>query len=377
LPRRRLLYLHDGKSLYDLFFLNFLKGHFDVVFGTFSRSGASSIARQTGLRTVFLGGPPLELPVHDMVKALLLSPLRTFRLKFPPVPLDADLTLACWATTYGVCTYAAGIRPYGLVTWGSDVLIHPSYPPLRVMASQAIKGSSRIYVDSRAELKAVVGLGAQARKVVSFPRFDLEYVKGHMAAKEACKEKLGLKGREVVIFDRAHDPVHDPLTMIEAIPDIVSGHPDVVVLIAGAGRLTRAMKFRASSLAVAGRTMFLGHLTRGELLDYVGASDVYVSTSRSDGTSSSLLEAMALGAVPVVTSIPGNLEWIEEGVDGFLFPVGSSVELSRKVKTLLESEGLRNGMGETALATVRERVDWASSSQRFLASLSEMMADRL
>ena len=39
----------------------------------------------------------------------------------------------------------------------------------------------------------------------------------------------------------------------------------------------------------------------------------------SDGTSLSLLEAMACGAVPVVSNIMSNRSWVLDGVNGFLF----------------------------------------------------------
>src|SRR4029079_13645664 len=42
-------------------------------------------------------------------------------------------------------------------------------------------------------------------------------------------------------------------------------------------------------------------------------AEVYVSASRSDSTSQSLLEAMAAGALPVVSDIPGNREWVTDG----------------------------------------------------------------
>ena len=51
---------------------------------------------------------------------------------------------------------------------------------------------------------------------------------------------------------------------------------------------------------------------------YLNAADIYVSTSLSDGTSLSLLEAMACSLPVVVTDIPANKEWITDGHNGFL-----------------------------------------------------------
>ena len=53
----------------------------------------------------------------------------------------------------------------------------------------------------------------------------------------------------------------------------------------------------------------------------IGQADVYVSAAASDGASIALLEAMALGVVPVVSDIVANRSWIEDGVNGVLVPI--------------------------------------------------------
>jgi glycosyltransferase involved in cell wall biosynthesis len=59
-------------------------------------------------------------------------------------------------------------------------------------------------------------------------------------------------------------------------------------------------------------------IPNAELIGLIARSRVYVSMTRSDGTSLSLLEAMALGAIPVVSDLPENRVWITHGVNGFL-----------------------------------------------------------
>ena len=48
----------------------------------------------------------------------------------------------------------------------------------------------------------------------------------------------------------------------------------------------------------------------------VAQADIYVSIAESDGVSLSLLEAMSLGAVPVVSDIAANTDWIRDGRGG-------------------------------------------------------------
>ena len=64
-------------------------------------------------------------------------------------------------------------------------------------------------------------------------------------------------------------------------------------------------------------------------------ADVYLSASLSDSTSVSLLEAMAAGAVPVVSDIEGNRDWVGEGEGARLFPCGDAAALTRALERAL------------------------------------------
>ena len=48
-------------------------------------------------------------------------------------------------------------------------------------------------------------------------------------------------------------------------------------------------------------------------------SKFYISATKSDGSSLSLLEAMGNGVIPIVSNIPSNREWVVDGVNGKLF----------------------------------------------------------
>jgi glycosyltransferase involved in cell wall biosynthesis len=90
----------------------------------------------------------------------------------------------------------------------------------------------------------------------------------------------------------------------------------------------------------------------------LGQSDIYVSTSLSDGTSVSLLEAMAAGGFPVVTDIPANREWIKDGENGFLVPVNEAGLLAKRIVSAIRDEDLLQRSRTDNLRTVEERALW-------------------
>ena len=100
---------------------------------------------------------------------------------------------------------------------------------------------------------------------------------------------------------------------------------------------------------------FLGKLSNQEVLDRLGKSDVYISTSLSDGSSISLLEAMAKGAFPIVTDIPANREWIKNNISGFLCPTDDPIQLSKRILEALTSDNLRERAVEENQNLVREK----------------------
>jgi len=375
--KKVLLYFHDGKSVYDDFFLNFLKDHYEVHFASFSKTGVERIARRTGVRTHWLKEPPLELRVHDTIRGLALTPVRVPIFAAAVREMEPDVLLACWATTYGFYAAASLARPYGLMAWGSDILLQPKYFPLRAFASNALRNAARVFLDSGIQEKAAVRLGCRKGVVVKFPWVDLRWLSEVKVDEEEYRRRMCAgKGAKVVMFNRRHDPVYSPATFIEAARQIAPEREDVVFVMAGEGRLTGELKKKVKDLGLERRFRFLGWLERDEMAKYAAASDIYVSTSYSDGTSASLLEAMALGLVPVVSDIEGNREWVTHGEEGYLFRPGDSSALAHYVGKLLDDGGRAKAMGEAARAKVMAKADWAKSSRLFLDSLWSLERDR-
>ena len=97
------------------------------------------------------------------------------------------------------------------------------------------------------------------------------------------------------------------------------------------------------------------------------AADAYVSCAKSDGTSISMLEAMATGLPVVVTDIPSNREWVAEPENGWLAPAGSAegvAERMLQVANLTPRE--RKTISERNQRVVAERADWDKNFPRLL-----------
>jgi glycosyltransferase involved in cell wall biosynthesis len=109
--------------------------------------------------------------------------------------------------------------------------------------------------------------------------------------------------------------------------------------------LTRAIQFQP-------------FLPADELYQVLNSADIYISCSESDGTSVSLLEAMALGLYPIVSDIPANREWITDGVNGRLFPVGDAHALARVIQNTARSPESWIEVGNRNREIITSRALW-------------------
>ena len=88
---------------------------------------------------------------------------------------------------------------------------------------------------------------------------------------------------------------------------------------------------------------------------------MYVSIPNTDGTSISLLEAMAYGCLPVVSDLPANREWIENGVNGIV----SNGNLSEEMMEILEMDHV--SIQEKNAKIIEEKATKNANKQKYEA----------
>lgn len=100
----------------------------------------------------------------------------------------------------------------------------------------------------------------------------------------------------------------------------------------------------------------------------------YVSASRSDGTSISLLEAMAAGKICVVSDFPSNLEWVSDGVNGFLFKNGDPSSLASVLDDVsqMNVEDLHQ-IAQNARESVNTRGRWTVNSEKIMGFIGNFL----
>src|SRR2546422_355399 len=134
---------------------------------------------------------------------------------------------------------------------------------------------------------------------------------------------------------------------------VATRDPTAVFLIAGDGELRSELEAAAARLGVAECTRFLGW--RRDLENVYGASDVFLLTSRNEGTPVALIDSLSAVAPGVSTNVGGVTDVLDTEAVGLLAPFGDAVALSDHIVSLLGDPVRRRAMGEHGRAAVLSR----------------------
>lgn len=168
-----------------------------------------------------------------------------------------------------------------------------------------------------------------------------------------------------VVSLRAHEPLYRVADIIDAWAIVQSELPGSILVVGNDGSQTEELMGRAQELGIDPFVRFLGRIPEADLAPLLRAVDAYVSTSPIDGTSVTLLQAMACQTPVVVTDTPGNRAWITHGVSGRLFPASDTQGLAAQlVDTLAHSStDTRGAMVHAARDEVVRRADWRTNTR--------------
>jgi glycosyltransferase involved in cell wall biosynthesis len=309
-------------------------------------------------------GPPglgtHALPVAPLPGALryplAVPALRAALRRFAP-----DLVDAHYVPNYGLMGALAGRRPLAVTAWGSDLLIAGSRDALqRARARWVLARADLVLADADNLGAAARALGAPQERVRIVPwGVDLARFRAGAAREPG-----------LLLSTRMHEPVYDLPTLFAGVAPVLAVRPHTRLVVAGEGTLRQDLERLAGAALPPGRVTFTGRLTLDAMAGWLARADLVLSASRSDSTSVSLLEAMAAGALPVVSDIAGNREWVGEGDGARLFAPGDAAGVTRAVLAALDDPA----WAATARARNRTVVEQRADRERNMGAIERMFA---
>lgn len=104
---------------------------------------------------------------------------------------------------------------------------------------------------------------------------------------------------------------------------------------------------------------------RDDIPEVLGATDIFVMPSHSEGLSNAIMEAMSSKCACVVSEVGGNTFLVQNGVSGLCFPAGDRSALRAHVERLLDDPAKRKMMGDAARKRIEEVFDWKIVGQKY------------
>ncbi len=263
----------------------------------------------------------------------------------------------------------AEFHPLVTMSWGSDLLLRAKRSPWMREATQFTLDRTDIFLgDCQTVLDEAVAYGFSPSKMVQFPwGVDLDHYSPHRAkgAGLEYRESLHWEDHFVLLCNRTWSPVYGVDLLAKAFAAAVKENENLRLLLVGDGPQSDLIHQILDP--VREFVHFPGRLSRQEILEAYGAADLFVSPSHCDGSSVSLLEALACG-LPVLTSdIPSNTEWVTPCEVGDLFRDGDVNNLMKKLLDMSKEPDLKS-MGEKSRQLAEERADWRENFQTLMGA---------
>jgi glycosyltransferase involved in cell wall biosynthesis len=239
--------------------------------------------------------------------------------------VDADVLHAHYLTSHGTLAWLARRlwRLRGALVasaWGSDILVTPRRSVAARVATRSVLRASLLATSDSAHMAdAMRALGA--REVMTFP-FGLDRLPA----------VSGGVDREPWLFyaNRSLEPLYRPARVLALFSEVAARQPSARLVVAGDGSMRHALELQAAAGVLAGRVAFVGRLAPEAQAHWYWRARWFLSLPASDSVAVSVLEAMAHGAVPVLSDLPANRELVRDGENGLIVPgpAGSTVSAS-------------------------------------------------
>lgn len=246
---------------------------------------------------------------------------------------------------------------------GTDVLLRKdlgyglrSDPAYDVALRLLFRRASRILVATTFMRIAATSVGADPGKVQVIDKgVDLARFRP-LADRHGARARLGVPG-PLVLAVASLQRRKGFETIIDAFAAL--RRAEVTLAICGIGDERLALESRAKTRGVAPQVRFEGQVARDRIGEYFAAADVFVHAAELEAAGNVILEAQASGAAVVVTDSGGPGEYVEDGVTGFLIPVGDAPALAARLEVLLSNPSLGARLAEAARHRVEHRHDYS------------------
>jgi glycosyltransferase involved in cell wall biosynthesis len=154
--------------------------------------------------------------------------------------------------------------------------------------------------------------------------------------------------------------------LARAFVKVARQNENVDLILLGGGSQGNVIRNILQNGGVIDRVTFGGQISQTDLPRWYHMADLYISPSHVDGSSVSLMEALACGLPCLVSDIPANKEWVFEDENGWLFRDGDVDHLAEKILAAIRQREKLPEIGRASRRSAEMRADWKKNAEALM-----------
>jgi L-malate glycosyltransferase len=309
---------------------------------------------------------PMNRRIKGVTEYVLTSRWNNLYLAFIPRHLvirrlvkqiKPDLIHAHFIAKYGFHLPDLGFGPSVVSAWGDDVLILPKKSRLiHYYTKKVLESVDLVYAVSH-------NIGSHIVADFSIPESKVHYLPFGIDTDifSPVPQMPRNNGSVIEVFsNRGFFSVYDNETLVFGFSLAYAKDPRLRLTLKGDGPLEESVRNQVKSLGLSDVVTFKKRTAYSDIPQDFRNADIFITTSISDGTPVSLLEAMASGLPCIATDVGGIPEWIGHDKTGLLLPPKSPERVAEAILSLASDPVLRSRLGSAAREVVLMNGQWDS-----------------
>lgn len=258
----------------------------------------------------------------------------------------------------------AGVRDMGFDAGFGDTLLDLAADPLTSLYLHNSEQGRDAYIQR-------LRLSPRRKHVILRNGIDTDRFRPHPEKRAAIRQSMGLAPEDFVVIMVARlDPIKDPWLFLDIARRVRSRNPHSRFWLVGGGKLKAELQSILAKDPDKGIWLAGEH---GDVPDLLAAADMALLTSRSEGLSNTILEAMSASLPVMATDVGGNRELIVHGENGLLSASREAGEMAVRLLGLMGEREKLAVMGRNGRRRVEEEFSLSTLGDRAEAFYRDLL----